>query len=392
MRRRPAAVLVASLVLLVLRLRGVGLAPGDATFRTDREPSGRGPRRGRRPRRPGVAPPRVRAQRGPGRGGRASTWPEAPATGSPSRPPRPSVTLPEADGTLRMRLVGSNPSPVAHRRRAPPRPHQLPHRRRPVGLADRRPDLRPGVVRRRLAGRRPGLPRRPAPAAARLRGRPRRRPVGHRRRVRPRPRRRPRSVDPATGDLLVGAARLSRPTIYQDVDGHRRPVEGAFRLLGGHGRRSASPSAPTTARHPLVIDPTLVTSSYLGGSGIDNAAAVDVDGGGNVYIVGSTESSDFRTTNPSQATLNGDGSAGKSDAFVAKLNPEGTTAPLRHLPRRHQPRRGRGRGRGRRRQRVRDRRHRVRQLPEDDARGPGRTTAAGPATPSSPSSTPPGRR
>ena len=111
--------------------------------------------------------------------------------------------------------------------------------------------------------------------------------------------------------------------LYQDVDGRRQPVEGSFRLLGG--ARVGFTVGAYDHDHPLVIDPTLVTSSYLGGSGIDIAAAVEVDGGGNVYIVGSTESSDLRTNTPVQDTLNGDGSAGKSDAFVAKLNPEGTS-------------------------------------------------------------------
>ena len=134
------------------------------------------------------------------------------------------------------------------------------------------------------------------------------------------------TVDPATGDLLVGDGRLSRPTIYQEVAGHRRPVEGAFRLLGDGPRpRVGFTVGAYDPTLPLVIDPTLVTSSYFGGSGIDSAAAVEVDGGGNVYIAGSTESPDFRTSNPVQATVNGDGSAGKSDAFVAKLNPEGSS-------------------------------------------------------------------
>jgi len=131
------------------------------------------------------------------------------------------------------------------------------------------------------------------------------------------------TVDPATGDLLLGDARLSRPVLYQDVDGARRPVDGAFRLLDGGAHVGFTVGAYDRTR-PLVIDPTLVTSSYLGGAGIDNAAAVDVDGGGNVYVVGSTESADFRATNPFQNALNGDGSPGKSDAFVAKLNADGT--------------------------------------------------------------------
>src|SRR5205085_3596635 len=130
------------------------------------------------------------------------------------------------------------------------------------------------------------------------------------------------AVDPTTGDLILRRARLSHPTLYQDVDGTRRPIQGSFRLLGAGGVGFSVVAYDRT--RPLVIDPALVTSSYLGVSGIDNAAAVDVDGGGNVYIVGSTESADFRATNPFQNTLNGDGSAGKSDAFVAKLNADGT--------------------------------------------------------------------
>ncbi|HEX7277316.1 MAG TPA: SBBP repeat-containing protein, partial [Acidimicrobiales bacterium] len=139
------------------------------------------------------------------------------------------------------------------------------------------------------------------------------------------------TIDPATGDLLVGGARLSRPTVFQNADdGARRPVDGAFRLLGGGGGGGGGDHVgfdigAYDRTRPLVIDPTLVTSSYLGGAGIDNAAAVDVDGGGNVYIVGSTESADFRATNPFQNTLNGDGSAGKSDAFVAKLSADGAS-------------------------------------------------------------------
>ena len=65
---------------------------------------------------------------------------------------------------------------------------------------------------------------------------------------------------------------------------------------------------------------TLTYSTYLGGSGNDRALGVAVDNGGNAYITGSTGSTNFPVVAPFQAMLAG----GQMDAFVAKLNPQGT--------------------------------------------------------------------
>ena len=40
---------------------------------------------------------------------------------------------------------------------------------------------------------------------------------------------------------------------------------------------------------------SLIYSTYLGGSSLDNAAAIAVDGGGNAYVTGNTQSADFPT-------------------------------------------------------------------------------------------------
>ncbi len=68
--------------------------------------------------------------------------------------------------------------------------------------------------------------------------------------------------------------------------------------------------------YPLVIDPMLVYSSYLGGSGEDYGLGMAVDAAGNVYVTGYTHSSDFPTnTNTIQAGFGG----GTSDAFVTQI-------------------------------------------------------------------------
>jgi hypothetical protein len=71
------------------------------------------------------------------------------------------------------------------------------------------------------------------------------------------------------------------------------------------------------------LDPTgsaLVYSTYLGGREGDDAWAMAADSKGNAYVAGRTQSQDFPTKNPFQATYGG----GTSDGFVAKINPSGS--------------------------------------------------------------------
>jgi hypothetical protein len=65
----------------------------------------------------------------------------------------------------------------------------------------------------------------------------------------------------------------------------------------------------------------LVYSTYLGGSGGDQGNGIAVDSSSNAYVTGLTDSSDFPTVNPLQAT---DHAYPYSNAFVAKLNAAGS--------------------------------------------------------------------
>jgi len=65
---------------------------------------------------------------------------------------------------------------------------------------------------------------------------------------------------------------------------------------------------------------SLVFSTYLGGSNDDRGSAVATDTTGAVYVAGKTNSTDFPTLNPNQASYAG----GDSDGFVAAFSSTGT--------------------------------------------------------------------
>lgn len=132
------------------------------------------------------------------------------------------------------------------------------------------------------------------------------------------------------GDLVVGRdgsvqvrlegadLNLLKPVIYQLSNGKRTSVPGGFVRLTGNevGLRIG----PYDRRKPLVIDPVLSYSTYIGGSGDDWGEGVAVDSAGNAYIAGFTSSVDFPTLNgyPSSGNANG-------VCFISKLDPTGKT-------------------------------------------------------------------
>jgi hypothetical protein len=64
----------------------------------------------------------------------------------------------------------------------------------------------------------------------------------------------------------------------------------------------------------------LIYSTYVGGTGDDEADGIAVDGAGDAYITGLTTSTDFPTVNAAQGSMGG----GSNDAFVFKLNASGS--------------------------------------------------------------------
>jgi len=131
------------------------------------------------------------------------------------------------------------------------------------------------------------------------------------------------------GDLVLsvrrGELRQSKPVAYQEIEGRRQEIACGYRLTGKH--QVSFEVGAYDASRPLVIDPVLVYSTYLGGSQNDSASDIAIDSAGNAYIIGSTSSTDFPTVNPRQsANAGGTCSDGPcNDVFVTKLNPAGNT-------------------------------------------------------------------
>jgi hypothetical protein len=132
----------------------------------------------------------------------------------------------------------------------------------------------------------------------------------------------------SNGDLVVHVdgddeIRFHKPLVYQP-DAGSSLVTGHSSLVQGHYVLTASKQVrfvvgPYDHTQPLVIDPVLVYSTYLGGANQDRGTAIAVDSSGNAYLTGVSSSTNFPTAHPLQGSF-----TGNQYAFVAKLNPTGS--------------------------------------------------------------------
>ncbi len=131
----------------------------------------------------------------------------------------------------------------------------------------------------------------------------------------------------ANGDLEVGGLLQHKPVAYQTIAASGR-AEVACRYVLRANQEVVLELGSFDKRYPLIIDPVISYSTYVGGSGNDTVGSVKVDASGNLYMAGFTTSANFPVRGASQTGYAGSSSAllqaQLGDAFVAKLNPAGT--------------------------------------------------------------------
>jgi hypothetical protein len=134
------------------------------------------------------------------------------------------------------------------------------------------------------------------------------------------------------GDLVLrvngGEVRLRKPVVYQPDPmsqgaAARRIIDGQY-VVRGQNNVAFELAAYDTSK-PLIIDPVLDYSTYLGGSNRDAAVAIAVDPAGNAYVAGTTRSGDFPVSNPADTFHGGTcGTLPCRDIFVTKFNSQGS--------------------------------------------------------------------
>jgi hypothetical protein len=154
-------------------------------------------------------------------------------------------------------------------------------------------------------------------------------------------------------DTTVGKVRFDRPILYQEkADGSRDAVEGSFAISRVISRDEARNEVhfkigSYDKSRPLVIDPVIAFSTYLGGSGEENyflgdqdtegeygngvilgnwISGIAVDSTGSAYITGTTRSTNFPIGGTGGSDTNGAPVNQANYTFIAKFGPTGTLA------------------------------------------------------------------
>jgi|GEM_PF-6973413 len=112
-----------------------------------------------------------------------------------------------------------------------------------------------------------------------------------------------------------------KPYIYQEINGKRIEIDGSYRIFEKNGMKYFGFNVNSfDSRYPLIIDPTIIYSTFLGGSNFDGGYGIAVDNLGYVYVIGQTFSSNFPVSSPLKGIK-----SGYYDIFLTKIAPEGNS-------------------------------------------------------------------
>ena len=118
------------------------------------------------------------------------------------------------------------------------------------------------------------------------------------------------------GNVLIyakdDAIKMAKPISYQEVSNKKIEIESNFVIEDNYIKFNVKNYDKSKV---LVIDPTILYGTYLGGSADDYGRGVAVDNNENAYITGYTFSTDFPVKNAYQGELKG-----IRDAFLIKID------------------------------------------------------------------------
>jgi uncharacterized repeat protein (TIGR01451 family) len=138
-------------------------------------------------------------------------------------------------------------------------------------------------------------------------------------------------VELSAGSLILkgrgGSLLFAAPSVYQEIDGRRQPVEGRFALRASN--RVGFDVGPYDHTRELIIDPVLTYATFFGGTGNDQFPSVTVDILGNIYLTGSTTSPNLPVFDAYQSALNSTPNA--QNIFVLELNPQAGAGGIEYL-------------------------------------------------------------
>ena len=97
--------------------------------------------------------------------------------------------------------------------------------------------------------------------------------------------------------------REQAPRIFQESTHGRLAVQGHYRLLDEH--TAGFEIGAYDSLRPLVIDPVISYSTFLGGSGMGAVTGVAADASGNTYVTGWTEALNFPAAQAVQRSSGG---------------------------------------------------------------------------------------
>ena len=100
-----------------------------------------------------------------------------------------------------------------------------------------------------------------------------------------------------------GTVELHKPTIYQEISGVRHEIGGEFNRRGDNEIGLAI--SEYDSAQPLVIDPVLSYSTLIGANNSTQVQGVAVDSSGNVYITGTTSATNYPTVKAFQSKNDG---------------------------------------------------------------------------------------